>query len=1316
MATLVLGAAASAFAGSIGAGPIVSSLLSGVAAIGGAYADSLISARFAPTQKSSVSGSKIGDLRLQTSTEGAPMSECYGRVRLAGQVIWATRLKMEVTTTTERTGGKGGGGGGTEVTTTTYSYFANFAVGLCEGEISGIGRVWADGKILDLSGKTHRIYPGRDDQQPDPFIETKEGAAPAYRGTAYVVFEDLHLEQFGNRIPQLEFEVFRPLNGVEKTVPGLTIIPGAGEWVYANEEIRTSGGGAEGETATENVNNQVGGPDWAVAIDNLERTCPNAKSVLLVASWFGNDLRCGSCQIRPGVEYASGKSNTPHSWQVHGLSRSAAYEVTRDPDNADRPVYGGTPADISLVQAIRDLKARGIGVVFYPFILMDIPQANGLADPYGGAEQAVLPWRGRITCHPAAGQPGTVDKTAAAASQVSAFFGAAAASDISVSVNASTNAVSVSYGGPAEWGLRRMTLHYAKLCAAINAADPGAVSGFVIGSELRGLTTIRTAQSSYPAVAELVTLAADCKTVLGASVDITYAADWSEYRGHDPADGSGDFHFHLDPLWSSPSVDAVAIDNYMKMSDWRDGIEHADALAGWRSIYDPAYLQANIEGGEDYDWYYASGNDRDSQTRTPITDGAGKPWVFRAKDIRSWWLNQHVDRPGGVETGSPTAWAPQSKPVWFTEYGFPSVDKATNQPNVFVDPKSSESAWPYYSNEQRDDFIQRRAVEALLGYWDPANGRNPVSGVYGGNMLDLSRSFLWTWDARPFPAWPNRSDLWGDAPNWAYGHWVEGKFGALALDELVEDICAAVGFTDVDATLLAGTVTGWLRTGIASPRDQLDILGQIYRFDAVETGGVIRFVPRGLAPTASLAEADLAVPDRRSADWQLTRGQETDLPLRASLGFWDAAQSYRQTTANAGRLVTTSARVESVSAPLVMETGEAEAIAESWLLERWAEREQAQFALPPSKLAVDATDAVELTIGGRKRELRLTRIVDGGVRQCEAVVVEPSVYELRQGTARQAAEEAVVSYGEAVLAILDLPVLNDKQGDYQPWLAAYAGPWGGVRVLEGSRLVGALLAPATLGRTLADFYRGTAFRFDRANTLTVELSHGGFASAEEEALLEGRTNALAIQNPDGDWEILQFAMAELTGERTWVLSALLRGRNGTEHAMRDPVPAGARVVLLDEALVQADVPLSDRGIPRSWSFGPAPLPSTASSFKTVSNTLQTVALKPFAPVHLRGKRDPAGDLSISWIRRTRKNGTWADGTDVPLSEAVEAYELEIVSAGSVIRTASGLATPFFTYTAADQVADFGSLQPVVTVRVFQLSEVAGRGIATEQTL
>jgi hypothetical protein len=101
-------------------------------------------------------------------------------MRMGGNIIWATDFREETKTTTQG-GGKGGGGG--KVKTTEYLYYASFAVALCEGPITGIGRIWADGKPMDLSGVTWRWYPGDETQTADPFI-ARRWARPTPRPIA----------------------------------------------------------------------------------------------------------------------------------------------------------------------------------------------------------------------------------------------------------------------------------------------------------------------------------------------------------------------------------------------------------------------------------------------------------------------------------------------------------------------------------------------------------------------------------------------------------------------------------------------------------------------------------------------------------------------------------------------------------------------------------------------------------------------------------------------------------------------------------------------------------------------------------------------------------------------------------------------------------------------------------------------------------------------------------------------------------------------------------------------------------------------------
>jgi hypothetical protein len=191
MATLVLGTIGGAVGGPIGA------------MVGALAGNAIDHAVLRPARRE---GPRLSDLRVQTSTYGAPIPLVFGTMRVAGCVIWATDLA-------EHRDVGGGGKGRPDVA--TYSYIASFAVALSARMVRDVGRIWADGKLLrgaagDWKAETgFRLHRGGEDQPPDPLIVAIEGVAhaPAHRGIAYAVFEDLALADFGNRIPQLTFEV-----------------------------------------------------------------------------------------------------------------------------------------------------------------------------------------------------------------------------------------------------------------------------------------------------------------------------------------------------------------------------------------------------------------------------------------------------------------------------------------------------------------------------------------------------------------------------------------------------------------------------------------------------------------------------------------------------------------------------------------------------------------------------------------------------------------------------------------------------------------------------------------------------------------------------------------------------------------------------------------------------------------------------------------------------------------------------------------------------------------------------------------------------
>lgn len=198
MATLVLTAVGSAVGGPIGGA---------IGALIGRSVDGLV---LRPGRRE---GPRLTELAVQTSSYGSQIPALFGTMRVAGTVIWATDL---IETRSRSGGGKG------QPSVSTYSYAASFAVLLSARRVLRVGRIWAEGKLLRGAGgdfKTttgFRLHPGGETQAVDPLIAAAEGAgvSPAYRGCAYVVFEQMALAAYGNRIPSLTFEVIADAGAV----------------------------------------------------------------------------------------------------------------------------------------------------------------------------------------------------------------------------------------------------------------------------------------------------------------------------------------------------------------------------------------------------------------------------------------------------------------------------------------------------------------------------------------------------------------------------------------------------------------------------------------------------------------------------------------------------------------------------------------------------------------------------------------------------------------------------------------------------------------------------------------------------------------------------------------------------------------------------------------------------------------------------------------------------------------------------------------------------------------------------------------------
>ncbi len=1296
MATILLAAAGAAIGGSLGGGVLgLSSVVIGRAV--GATLGRVLDQRLLGAGSAPVEQGRLDRFRLSGASEGAPLGQVYGRMRLGGQVIWATNFE-EV-----RNADGGGKGAPASPRATEFSYRVSLAIALCEGEISRVGRIWADGVEIAPEELNMRVYPGSETQLPDPKIEAVNGAgfAPAYRGIAYVVIEDLDVTRFGNRVPQFNFEIFRPeapdaAPEVARGTRAVALIPGSGEYALATTPVWLST--APGVSTAINTNTPLGKTDFAASLEMLDGELPNCEAVSLVVSWFAGDLRCAQARVEPKVEQA-GADPAQMPWTVSGIGRAEAALVAQ---LDGRPVYGGTPTDQSVKEAIAALAAAGKAVTFYPFILMDQLDGNALPNPYDGGNpgQPALPWRGRITLSLAPGQAGSPDQSAAAEAEVAAFFGAAQPGDFTVTADG------VDYTGPAELSYRRMILHYAHLCAAA-----GGVDAFLIGSELRGLTQIRGAGGTFPAVEALIQLAADLRTILGPDTKISYAADWTEYYGFQPPEAGGDILYHLDPLWADANIDFIGIDNYMPLSDWREGDDHLDAQ-DWDSIYNLDYLKAGIEGGEGYDWYYAAPEHEAAQRRTPITDGAhDEPWVWRIKDLRNWWTRPHHERVGGLRSETPSAWVPGSKPIWFTEIGCAAIDKGTNQPNKFLDPKSSESALPRASSGRRDDFIQMQYLRALYEYWgDPAN--NPLDPASGVRMIDMSRAHVWAWDARPYPWFPANLDLWSDGGNYARGHWLNGRASARSLAGVIAEICARSGVGEVDVSRAYGLVRGYRLDEVTGARNALQPLLLAHGIEAAERGGRIAFFVRDGRAAGTIAPERLAVPADDGPSLTLSRAPAAELAGRVRLSFVEAEGDY-ETRAVETILPGEESRVVAQSEiGLVLTRAEGRAVVERWLAEARVAREGARFSLPLSELARQAGDVVEIDDGGGPALYRLDRVEQAGRLNVEAVRVEPGLY--RPSDAAELAQRPR-PFTPAVPVwpvFMDLPLLTGEETPHVPHLAVVADPWPGSVALyasasdSGYELNTLLAARATLGLTETPLAAARPGLFDRGPALRVRLSAGTLASVSPEDLLNGANVALIGDGSVDNWEVFQFANASLVGEGLYDLDLRLRGQAGTDALMPQIWPVGSTFVLLDGAVRQIELALASRGLSRHYRTGPAARPYDDPVYVHQQHAFDGIGLRPYAPVHLRTARDGAGDLEISWIRRTRIDGDSWQSAEVPLGEESEAYLLRVMDGASIKREVT-LSSPGWTYSAAAQAAD--GLSPPFTIAVAQISASFGPG-------
>lgn len=805
---------------------------------------------------------QLGKYYFHSNAEGKVIPQIYGFAPCDGQMIWAKPIREEQVETQKESKAN-------IKHEFSYNYYATFALAICQGEIIDIHRVWAAGELIDLSDYDFTLYKGSESQLPNQTIEEDKGIAPAFRGTAYIIFKNMPINKFGNKVPNFTFEVQRKPKlepsqakqmSLEDQITNMVMIPGSGEFVYDTEiqQKIIEEDSSEIYRSVINSNNKDRMANAIYSLNQLQDTCSNVQWVAPVVCWFGNSLEIGDCKIEPRIEYNDAEAKTSEDWHVGKYNKKNTKVISRD--EYGNPNYGGTVNDKSLLRYLSELQRRKLKIMFYPMIFMDLPGK---------------PWRGHISGN---------------AAGIDGFFNN-------------------------DMGYKNFILHYANLVK-------GKVDAFVIGSEMKGITKLSVGQR-FLAVDELIDLAKQVKNILGKDVVVTYAADWSEYHHTE-----GGWH-HLDPLWSSAHIDVVGIDAYFPISDNTNSyISKAQIKKGWQE-------------GEGYNFYY-----QDGEKKSLSADYA---W----KNLEHWWQSEHYN-----PDSQKTSWQPKSKKIWFTELGFASIDKCSNQPNIFYDPKCSDGGVPKGSHAEVNFSLQKRALAATIEHF--------------ANSQIVEEIFFWTWDARPYPAWPH-SNYWQDSYLWSKGHWYNNKLGGSSLAEIFCDLSGQLELKiDVESMSdFEEYIYGFKIENNGTIFGLLFLLAEIYDFVlAADQDGVVRFIKNDFAKVKIKESIDFSELVKINDSGFYERINKKAAPPSSLISYINAmnyqpARSFSQKR---------KGEIQKISLPLISTAEEIRELAELKSNKNSKYGDIYIFKLPLTYLNLLPADIIEITNFGHEKRHFLMQI------------------------------------------------------------------------------------------------------------------------------------------------------------------------------------------------------------------------------------------------------------------------------------------------------------------------------------------------------
>lgn len=529
--------------------------------------------------------------------------------------------------------------------------------------------------------------------------------------------------------------------------------------------------------------------------------------------------------------------------------------------------------------------------------------------------------------------------------------------------------------------------------------------------------------------------------------------------------------------------------------------------------------------------------------------------------------------------------------------------------------------------------------------------------------------------------------------------------------------------SDVDVSLLSSYVRGYKIAG-GTIRSALEPLQGAFPFDVRQHGYQLQCVPRGQLSAITVPSEDLGASDSEpDQSISFTREMDSQLPAKTVIKYIDAEREYATSEQYKDRTGTTAVNRVDRDLPIVLTANEAARVADVLQTLPWMERSEYQLKLPPTYLQLEPGDVITVPTPEATYEFRLTEINETPDFRMEAKARpnRAAIYNsVAVGGEAPGPDGEIGLSGDSLVVPLDIPVVDGDEQNAYGFVAAMTGRkagWNGAILARSfdsgqtwSEIAG-FTGKATIGRARGKLNSSTCIFID-ASSITIDMISGELESISRDSMLAGQN--YAAYGDGGRWEIVRFQDASLQPDGSYICSGFVRGEFGTEWAVATHQAGDWFVWLGDVDLAFVGSPSSSIGV--SATLRAVTNGADIISAKDVPFTYSAVNLRCLSPVYAKGRRDGSSNFTATFTRRSRLQGSWwSAGVEAAIAEQSEAYEIDVMSSGIVKRTITS-ATPSFSYSAANQVTDFGSTQSSITFRIYQISAATGRGYSLEVTM